>query len=234
MSQELTQYQKLVECLKHHLSYVWGELYPTNEELNDDEYIQGTLINNAVNNDIYDFYELWNDPTNPDYFEMKADTILRLLNEVKDWHRNEMGDEWLPPNNEYSIQTIMNGWASMEVENWGIGAVRAIIVDLLEEEDEAVEEEYNGTKDFPPNETDDNCPICLEAYTSQKMKDGIRCSDIPSNCSHYCCERCWYVIWGQQNDTNNCPICKRDITMWLSTHYPNQAIKDFLKTLPPK
>lgn len=102
-----------------------------------------------------------------------------------------------------------------------------------DEDAESVEEEYNGSKDFPPNDTDEQCPICLEAYTEDKKKDGIRCSDIPSNCSHYCCESCWYVIWGQQNDTNNCPICKRDITMWLSTHYPNQAIADFLKTLPP-
>lgn len=102
-----------------------------------------------------------------------------------------------------------------------------------DEDAESAEEEYNGSKDFPPNDTDEQCPICLEAYTPQKQRDGIRCSDIPSNCSHYCCERCWYVIWGQHNDTNNCPICKRDITMWLSTHYPNQAIADFLKTLPP-
>jgi hypothetical protein len=229
MSQEITQYLKLVEYLKHHLRFVWGELEPTNEERNDDEYIQDTFINNAVNNEIYDFYDMWNDTTNDHYFEMRADTLMKILNEVKDWYRNEMGDDWLPPSNDYSIQTIMNGWAEMKVREWGVYAVRELTNALENDE----EEEYNGTKDFPTNETDDNCPICLEAYTPQKKRDGIRCSDIPSNCSHYCCESCWYVIWGQENDTNNCPICKRDITMWLSTHYPNQAITDFLKTLPP-
>ena len=58
-------------------------------------------------------------------------------------------------------------------------------------ETESVEEEYNGTKDFPPNETDDNCPVCLEEYTFRKQRDGIRNSEYKVKCPHYCCCDCW-------------------------------------------
>jgi len=216
MSQELTQYQKLVECLKHHLRFVWGELQPTNEERNDDEYIQDTFINNAVNNEIYDFYEMWNDTTNEHYFEMRVDTLLILLNELKDWYRDEMGDEWLPLSNDYSIQNIMNGWAEAEVSEWGFDAVREIINATIEEE------EYTGTKDFPPNETDDNCPICLEAYTWRKQKDGIRNSEYKVKCPHYCCCDCWLELYEKnEGEKKRCPICRANVTDWLESVIPS-------------
>lgn len=222
MAQRTIQMLHLDEYLKHHLRFVWGELEPTTEELNDDEYIQDTFINNAVNNDIYDFYEMWNDTTNEHYFEMRADTLLILLNEITDRYRDEMGDEWLPPNNEYTIQNIMNGWAYMEVQRVGIVNVRALITFGLEEEEEAkakAVEIYNGTKDFPPNETDETCPICLEAYTAyflgeRSRKEGIRWSDHQSNCPHQCCIGCWLSMAKQQPEKYLCPICKRDITEW--------------------
>lgn len=223
MAQRTIQMLHLDEYLKHHLRFVWGELEPTDEELNDDEYIQDTFINNAVNNDIYDFYEMWNDTTNDHYFEMRADTLLILLNELTERYRDEIGDEWLPPNNEYTIQNIMNGWAYMEVQRVGIDNVRALITFGLEEAEEAEAEAveiYNGTKDFPPNETDETCPICLEAYTEdileKRTKMGIRDSIFASNCPHRCCECCWKNII-KQNTTDKycCPICKRDITNWV-------------------
>ena len=217
MAQRTIQMLHLDEYLKHHLRFVWGELEPTDEELNDDEYIQDTFINNAVNNEIYDFYEMWNDTTNEHYFEMRVDTLLILLNELKERYRDEMGDEWLPPNNEYTIQNIMNGWAYMEVQRVGIVNVRALIISGLEEEEEAEAEAveiYNGTKDFPPNETDETCPICLEAYTEDNNKEGIRWSDHQSNCPHQCCRSCWLGMAKQQPEKYLCPICKRDITKW--------------------
>ena len=84
-------------------------------------------------------------------------------------------------------------------------------------------EVYNGSKDFPPNETDETCPICLEAYDREigRLKDGIRNSDCESNCPHWCCSMCWDKMYRQDNDTDCCPICKRDITDWLKTHYDN-------------
>ena len=218
MSQELTQYQKLVECLKHHLRFVWSDLEPNDEEQNDEEYFQNTFINNAVNNEIkYDFYEMWNNTANDYYFEMSAETLLRILNEVKDWYRNEMGDDWLPPNNEYSIETIMNGWAEANVREWGVDAVREIINAAIEEE-----EEYTGTKDFPPNETDDNCPICLETYTSRKMRDGIRNSEYKVKCPHYCCCDCWLELYEKnEGEKKRCPICRANVTDWLESVIPS-------------
>lgn len=216
MSQELTQYQKLVECLKHHLRFVWGELQPTNEERNDDEYIQDTFINNVVNNEIYDFYEMWNNTANDYYFEMSVETLLRILNKVRDWYRDEMGDEWLPLSNDYSIQNIMNGWAEAEVSEWGFDAVREIINATIEEE------EYTGTKDFPPNETDDNCPICLEAYTWRKQKDGIRNSEYKVKCPHYCCCDCWLELYEKnEGEKKRCPICRANVTDWLESVIPS-------------
>jgi len=213
MAQTTIQMLHLDEYLRHHLRFVWGELEPNAEERNDDEYIQDTFINTAVNSEGYEFYDMWNDTTNEHYFEMRVDTLLILLNELKDWYRNEMGDDWFPPNNDYSIKTIMNGWAYAVVQGWGIDGVKEIISDVLEEEAEAVEI-YNGTKDFPPNETDETCPICLEAYTEDKNKEGIRWSDHQSNCPHQCCRTCWLGMAKQQPEKYLCPICKRDITEW--------------------
>ena len=89
-------------------------------------------------------------------------------------------------------------------------------------------EVYNGSKDFPPNETDETCPICLEAYDREigRLKDGIQNSDYESNCPHWCCCMCWDTMYKQDKDTYCCPICKRDITDWLKTHYDSDDDDD--------
>jgi hypothetical protein len=91
-------------------------------------------------------------------------------------------------------------------------------IQVLSEDEE---EERNGSKDFPPNETDETCPICLEAYDREigRLKDGIQNSGYESNCPHWCCCMCWDTMYKQNNDTYSCPICKMDITDWLKTHY---------------
>jgi len=85
------------------------------------------------------------------------------------------------------------------------------------------DEEYTGSKDFPPNETDDNCPICLEAYTSQKQKDGVRHSDEhKSKCPHYCCVDCWIDLYNNNEiKKKRCPICRANITKWLEDNHIN-------------
>jgi hypothetical protein len=91
-----------------------------------------------------------------------------------------------------------------------------------DEECECEEEIYNGSKDFPPNETDEQCPICLEAYDrdSGKLKDGIRNSTYESNCPHWCCCMCLEEMYKQNEDDRcRCPICKRDITEWMDETY---------------
>jgi len=99
-------------------------------------------------------------------------------------------------------------------------------IDLALDSDE--EDVYNGSKDFPPNETDETCPICLEAYDREirRLKDGIRNSDCESNCPHWCCCMCWDTMYREDNDTDYCPICKRDITDWLKTHYEDDEEED--------
>jgi hypothetical protein len=214
---------------------VYNDLRPTIAQQEDDDWWD-EFIEKAVNSTEYDFEDAWID----DEFERDEDAfvIIEMINVINKYFDEEFGDIFMKDNLTYS--KIFKNYAYCFVARQGGGFWRdqrelynEYVADMGGET-ESVEEEYNGSKDFPPNETDEHCPICLEAYTEENPKDGIRCSNIPNNCSHYCCERCWYVIWGQHNDTNKCPICKRDITMWLSTHYPNQAITDFLKTLPPK
>lgn len=212
---------------------VYNALRPTIAQQEDEDW-WNEFIDTAVNSDDYDFEDAWID----DEFERDEDAfvIIEMINVINNWYDNCFGENW-GYEKPLTYSAVLKQYAYVFVANQGVEFwrdQRERFNEFVAEMGDDSEEEYNGSKDFPPNETDDNCPICLEAYTEDKKKDGIRCSDIPSNCSHYCCERCWYVIWGQHNDTNNCPICKRNITMWLSTHYPNQAIKDFLKTLPPK
>jgi hypothetical protein len=244
MSQQQIEYllEQIDEIFHIFMRDVYYDLHPTTEQQNDENWWNNIFMQKAVNSDEYNFQETWEELRDTSPYEVFL--IIEMINQINKWSEDELGHKWdfgvLTHSKIYKMYAYMYAMRR-GVEHWknASGLWNHDMDEMSSEEDsdiesiESIEEEYTGTKDFPPNETDDNCPICLDAYTSQKQRDGIRCSDIPSNCSHYCCESCWYVIWGQHNDTNNCPICKRDITMWLSTHYPNQAITDFLKTLPP-
>jgi len=224
---------------------VYNVLRPTITQQEDETWWDETFIPEAVNSNNFDFEDAWIDYEEDDNRTNTPEVfvVIEMINKINKWSEEITGAYWDYDNLTYG--KIFKNFAYFYVCSRGTDfwlekkdMYNEYVAEMGDESDddgdaESVEEEYNGSKDFPPNETDEQCPICLEAYTEDKKKDGIRCSDIPSNCPHYCCERCWYVIWGQHNDTNNCPICKRNITMWLSTHYPNQAIKDFLKTLPP-
>ncbi len=55
-------------------------------------------VNKAVNSEEYNVYDMW---SADDEFEISALLILEMLNNVKDWHRNEIGNEWVPPLNDY-------------------------------------------------------------------------------------------------------------------------------------
>jgi hypothetical protein len=76
-------------------------------------------------------------------------------------------------------------------------------------------------KDFPPNETDDKCPICLEAYTSKKQRDGVRYSEYKIKCPHYCCVPCWIDLYYNKDKIKRCPICRANITDWLEENHTN-------------
>lgn len=231
MSSTINDILRLKNYLKRHLYFVWCQLESNDEERNDAEWFQNTFINKAVNSEEYNVYDMW---SADDEFEISALLILEMLNNVKDWHRNKIGDEWVPPLNDYSIKTIMNGWADIEVQNWGVDEVRNIINTMnanAEEEirdvintmnEDAEDEIYTGTKDFPPNETDDNCPICLEAYTWRKPKDGVRNSEYKVRCPHYCCCDCWVELYDKnEGEKKRCPICRANITEWLEDVLPS-------------
>jgi len=88
-------------------------------------------------------------------------------------------------------------------------------------DNEEVEGDGEEEEELISNETDETCPICLEAYDREigRLKDGIQNSNYESNCPHWCCCMCWDTMSRQDNDTYSCPICKTDITDWLKTHY---------------
>ena len=131
---------------------------------------------------------------------------------------------------DLSHSVMLNGTDDQKewMTKWAAECDRVWANDTWEDEEEEDEshptpepEQYNGSKDFPPNETDETCPICLEAYDKEigRLKDGIQNSGYESNCPHWCCCMCWDQMYKQYNDTYSCPICKRDITDWLKTHY---------------
>ena len=58
------------------------------------------------------------------------------------------------------------------------------------------------------------CPVCLEAFTTEIPAKGPSISGYPSDCPHCICEEC-----GDQLCVNGppfrCPICRRDYTQWF-------------------
>lgn len=208
----------------------------TDAERQGEYWLMDTFLQTAVNssnNPEYNFYQQWNNYGNyndDDWIGVR--TILSLISDISKYWMDTQGEGWdishLP---ELTTEMVMNTFAYVLVMGKGeeYWETKLHFWDLDdeeeegedEEEEEEAKEEYNGSKDFPPNETDEQCPICLEAYTEENQKDGIRTSDIESNCPHCCCVKCWFAIWeqkiqGQEETTINCPICKRDITNWLN------------------
>jgi hypothetical protein len=68
------------------------------------------------------------------------------------------------------------------------------------------------------------CPVCLEAFTTENPAKGPSISGYPSDCPHCICEAC-----GDQLCVNGppfqCPICRRDYTQWF--------VDEFCYTPPP-
>ena len=62
----------------------------------------------------------------------------------------------------------------------------------------------------------EECPVCHE---KPDMWDIPMNSDIPTRCTHWICVECWSRI----NDRDKrCPICRDDLTDWLS-HFDNMS-----------
>jgi len=158
--------------------------------------------------------------------------VIEMINRINKWSEEITGAYWDYDNLTYG--KIFKNFAYFYVCSRGIefwlekkDMYNEFVAEMGDEDSEtesdaeSVEEEYTGSKDFPPNETDDNCPICLEAYTPQKQRDGIRNSnEHKSKCPHYCCVPCWLELYDKnEGEKKRCPICRANITKWLDDNH---------------
>ena len=154
-----------------------------------------------------------------------------MINQINEWSKTETVTIWdfgvLTHSKIYKMYAYMHVMQK-GVEHWKLQSVfwNHDMDDMSDAESvesvESVEEEYTGTKDFPPNETDDNCPVCLDAYTPQKQKDGVRNSKYKVKCPHYCCCDCWLELYEKnEGEKKRCPICRANVTDWLESVIPS-------------
>lgn len=210
---------------------VYNDLRPTVAQQEDENWWDETFIQEAVNSHRYDFEDAWCEyvseipETTPEVF-----VILEMINAINSWSEEITGDTWSYDRLTYGL--VFKNFAYFSVVSKGVDYWReqkdmyneyvAEMGDADDSDAESVEEEYNGSKDFPPNETDDNCPICLEAYTPQKQRDGIRNSEYKSRCPHYCCVPCWLDLYSKnEGEKKRCPICRANLTNWLEDNHTN-------------
>ena len=226
MSQQ--QIESIIENMKEivyiHLCDVYNNLRPTAEQQEDENWWNDVFLQIAVNSDEYNFQDTWEalrDTSQDEVF-----LIIEMINQINEWSKNELGHNWdfgvLTHSKIYKMYAYMHAMQK-GVEHWKLqSSFWNHDMDNISDT-ESVEEEYNGTKDFPPNETDDNCPVCLEAYTVQKQKDGIRNSDEhKSKCPHYCCCDCWLELYEKnEGEKKRCPICRANVTDWLESVIPS-------------
>jgi len=212
---------------------VYNVLRPTIAQQEDETWWDETFIPEAVNSNNFDFEDAWidfdedNQTNTPEVF-----VVIEMINKINKWSEEITGSSWDYDNLTYG--KIFKNFAYFYVCSRGIefwlekkDMYNEYVADMGDESDddgdaESVEEEYNGSKDFPPNETDDNCPICLEAYTPQKQRDGVRNSDYKVKCPHYCCVSCWVELYDKNvGEKKRCPICRANLTNWLENVLPS-------------
>jgi hypothetical protein len=198
---------------------IYRDLHPTAEQQEDEDWWNDIYIQTAVNSDTYDFPASWAEQRDASQYE--ALVMIEMINQIFKWNEDENGIEVKWWSNALTLSRIYKMYAYMYVVRMGADYwINLSHTDNWNFEMEEPEQ-YNGSKDFPPNETDETCPLCLEAYDKEigRLKDGIQNSGYESNCPHWCCCMCWDTMYRQYKDTYCCPICKRDITDWLKTHY---------------
>jgi hypothetical protein len=60
--------------------------------------------------------------------------------------------------------------------------------------------------------------ICSLCNKTNIPMDSPNNSDIPTECTHYFCTECWTTRY--RHCLKTCPVCNRDISNWLNSHYP--------------
>jgi hypothetical protein len=208
-----------------YMAFAYSQFRPSVEQQNSEHWWRDIFLKEAVNS--FDFQEGWND-----YVDRTDDgvvivqevfVVIEMINKINKWCDDEYGEgPWSCEN--FTYDKIFKMYAYMYVIRQGLDFWMEqkdmfneyVAINYSEEDAESVEEEYTGSKDFPPNETDDVCPICFEEYTAKKPRDGIRNSEYKSRCPHYCCVDCWVNIYNDESNTKKrCPICRANVSKWL-------------------
>jgi len=242
MNQITERLNEMNEYIRNeYMPFVYSQLMPSVEEQNNEDWWRDTFLEEAVNSENYDFQECWDN-----YVDYNTDgvvivpevyVIVEMINKNNEWCMNALGEKWSYDNLTY--EKIFKMYAYAVVMEQGLDywmEQKDRFNEYVEnhssddEDAESVEEEYNGSKDFPPNETDDVCPICFEEYTPSKMRDGIRNSEYKSRCPHYCCIDCWINIYNDESNTKKrCPICRANVSKWLEdNHQDFIGVKKYL------
>jgi hypothetical protein len=191
---------------------VYYDLHPTAEQRADKAWINDTYIVKAVEE--CNVYKKWIQEERITY---GAETILEMINNINIWYYDNFGEPWKCKH--YSVEKVVNMYAYVYVKKIGI----AYWIEKHIEWDEEPKVPVCESSFLETNETDERCPICLEEYDRyERQQDGICNSDCESDCPHWGCVNCWKKMWEQHNDIDECPICRRDITNWLKTHYDSE------------
>ena len=76
---------------------------------------------------------------------------------------------------------------------------------------------------------DTTCPKCRLPYTNPDgsvvvCKDSPQNSDMISECFCWMCVNCWQDCYN--NGDSDCPLCRKDVSDWLDSHYEAPAELD--------
>jgi len=73
----------------------------------------------------------------------------------------------------------------------------------------------------------DECPICYEKYSDNKIADSIHNTGRESNCRHYFCMDCLYQMGEKSVEEGGtiicCPICREDLTQYIYDYYIDES-----------
>lgn len=228
MSQQQIEYLmgQIEEIFQIFMRDVYYDLNPTAEQQDDENWWNDVFLQKAVNSDEYNFQKTWEELRDTSPYETFL--IIEMINQINEWSEDKLGHKWdfgtLTHSKIYKMYAYVHAMRK-GVEHWKfLSGFWNHDIDIVSDTEsvESVDEEYTGTKDFPPNETDDNCPVCLEAYTPQKQRDGVRNSEYKVKCPHYCCCDCWLELYEKnEGEKKRCPMCRANVTDWLESVMPS-------------
>lgn len=173
---------------------VYRDLNPTAEQQDDDNWWNDVFIETATNSDKCDFQEKWAEYQDPSPYD--AFLIIEMINKINQWHDDEFGETWTYES-PLTYKKIFNMFAYMFVRIKGL--------------DFWQDQQFNEIDE----ETDDNCPVCMDAYSSQKPRfEGVGNNEYKKKCHHYCdfcCCDCWLELSAKKiGEKDQCPICKAE------------------------